>query len=207
MSEQTHKTLALCLLPVLPFQRWVTEREVHSIRVSALSVPVPITAQIASSSDLLPETLAQWPVAPSHSCYAASRHPFPYISVSGPDLPSPCSLIFSLSPYSTFFSAPNIQNPPVTRCPLLPLLPFYPPPSERLQSSYGSVVVPQAWFYSPNCQGRVSKWQDKTGEIWRKKGKRKDGEREANTITRMHTASSWCLSLVRAKWGKRERQR
>ncbi|TMS20391.1 Cytosolic carboxypeptidase 6 [Larimichthys crocea] len=29
--------------------------------------------------------------------------------------------------------------------------------SERLQSSYGSVVVPQAWFYSPNCQGRVSK--------------------------------------------------
>lgn len=47
------------------------------------------------------------------SSRTASHHPFPYIYVSVPDLPSPCSLIFALSPYSTFLPDPDVPNTPI----------------------------------------------------------------------------------------------
>lgn len=128
--------------------RGESQREVHSVRASAEQSVLFVDYQvlflsqppIASSSDLLPETLARSPVPPSHSHYAASRRPFQCNFVSGPDLPSPCSLIFSLSPYSTFLPAPSTPNPPVTRRPHL-LPPFI------LLSQL--LLFPHAWSSSP----------------------------------------------------------
>lgn len=144
-----HKTF-MCLLPVLPLggksergRGGLTPSELAHTHTEVcpvcwLSGAVPITAPIASPSDLFPETLAPRPAQPSRGCYAASRNPAPYITVSGPDLPLPCSLISTLSPYSTFLA--NLRHPEPTShsSPFF----FHPPFSYSVcQSSSDSEVV------------------------------------------------------------------
>lgn len=113
-------------------------------------------------------------------------------SVSGPDLPSPCSLIFSLSPYSTFLPAPNIPNPPITHRPRL-LPPFIlptPPPELPWQHSCSPVL---SCLYV-NWQGGVAEWQDKTRDL--EKNRKREKEEEGNACSILVSTSQWMRSKV-----------